>query len=229
MAITETWLQDHISDAQVEIPGYTSYRADRKKRRGGGCILYLHNDVVATKQFSYSDNSCSGTIVYCTSLHLLLVAVYRPPAAPDLTFDKLMAFVQEKMDLVSENTTTPDVYILGDFNLPLFDWELHRAPNNPPAKAYSVMSDFLDNNFLTQLVTEATRGENILDLVLTNRPQEASSIQVLDNRISDHKLVECTLAFNPIENVRPDVPELDPLSFRAVNYHKADLETEIRT
>ena len=224
MAITETWLQAHISDAQVEIPGYTSYRADRKKRRGGGCILYLHNDVVATKQFSYSDNSCSGTIVYCTSLHLLLVAVYRPPAAPDLTFDKLMAFVQEKMDLVSENTTTPDVYILGDFNLPLFDWELHRAPNNPPAKAYSVMSDFLDNNFLTQLVTEATRGENILDLVLTNRPQEASSIQVLDNRISDHKLVECTLVFNPIENVRPNVPELDPLSFRAVNYHKADFE-----
>lgn len=45
MCFTETWLIGHISDANVELPGFTIVRADRGtklsgKRKGGGLALY---------------------------------------------------------------------------------------------------------------------------------------------------------------------------------------------
>ena len=57
IAITESWLKSYITDAQVEISGYQVLRSDRPNRVGGGCILYVHNDLVVTESDNYEDMS----------------------------------------------------------------------------------------------------------------------------------------------------------------------------
>ena len=225
MAITETWLKDHISDAQIEITDYTSHRADRKQRRGGGCVIYLHNAVIATHHYSYSDKYNSMVLIYCESLHTIMAAVYRPPDSPDSTFRKTMDELQLQVDELSSRERTPDIYIMGDFNLPLFDWGDCTPPASTPNGAYLRTKEFIDHNFLTQIVTKPTRGNNVLDLILTNRPQDVATFATEPTKISDHKLVECTLVFNPIENDFQYTPNWDCLSFRAVNIHKADFDS----
>ena len=42
MCITETWLDDDISDSELFIPGYVTVRLDRS-RHGGGIIMYTLN------------------------------------------------------------------------------------------------------------------------------------------------------------------------------------------
>ena len=59
VGITETWLKSYISDAQISIPGYITVRADRELKIGGGCVLYINNDVPITKQFTWSDRQTS--------------------------------------------------------------------------------------------------------------------------------------------------------------------------
>ena len=39
VALCETWLKDHISDAQISIPDYEIIREDRVNRSRGGVIL----------------------------------------------------------------------------------------------------------------------------------------------------------------------------------------------
>ena len=43
IAVTETWLQDHIEDAQLNIECFNISRCDRGDRGGGGVLLYSHN------------------------------------------------------------------------------------------------------------------------------------------------------------------------------------------
>ena len=79
---------------------------------------------------------------------------------------------------------------------------------------------FIERNFLTQTVSEPTRGDNVLDLVFTNRTQDVLQVTTQVTKLSDHHLVECLLSFNPVNgSVAAPAPH-DPLSFRAVNYYK---------
>ena len=83
---------------------------------------------------------------------------------------------------------------------------------------------FIEVNFLSQMVNEPTRMNNVLDLVLTNCPRYILDVETEQTKLSDHKLVKCLLGFNPIfrKEVVPTV--VDQHSFRAVNYHKANME-----
>ncbi len=84
----------------------------------------------------------------------------------------------------------------------------------------------IETNFFTQLVTQPTRGNNTLDLVLTNSPRYVIEVRIDNTKISDHALVDCMLSFNPTAST--DAPSLphDPHSFRAINYHQADFEAK---
>ena len=42
LGVTETWLDDSISDGEVAITGYRMFRLDRKGKAGGGVCIYIH-------------------------------------------------------------------------------------------------------------------------------------------------------------------------------------------
>ena len=66
---------------------------------------------------------------------------------------------------------------LGDFNLP-------NITRGDVPKCYDAVSavfcDVVDDCFLQQMVFEPTRGENILDLILTHTPEFLMNINVCE-------------------------------------------------
>jgi len=83
--------------------------------------------------------------------------------------------------------------LMGDFNYPDIDWASHSV--SPSATSGS--SEFfklVEDQFLTQHVLSPTRGDAILDLILTTEPDLISNVSVIQNfGISDHNMVAFTL------------------------------------
>ena len=226
-AITESWLKPHITDAQVTVPDFQCLRADRDKRRGGGCILYVHNSLTFSENFSFDDGSNNLLTCFITSLNTFIAVVYRPPNSSTSGFRTLLDLLQSKLDEHTKDSRSPDIYILGDFNLPSIDWELCSVKpgttcESPEATAH--LLDFMGRNFLSQMVNKPTRENNTLDLIFTNKPQDVLNVTVEDTKLSEHRLVEALLGFNPTTRVQATNPSPDPLSFRAVDIHQADYD-----
>ena len=113
--------------------------------------------------------------MYVESLHTIFAVMYRPPDSPDSDFSNcIMDKLQEMINDHSKDDRHSDVYVIGDFNMPVFNWEESAASKNPPNGAYQRLMTFLKVNFLTQVVEEPTRGPNILDLILTSKSQRES-------------------------------------------------------
>ncbi|KAJ8031241.1 hypothetical protein HOLleu_27911 [Holothuria leucospilota] len=75
------------------------------------------------------------------------------------------------------------VVLLGDFNHRTISWDI-LAAGSEGAEFLSLTQDL----FLTQHVKAPTRGENILDLVLTTSPELVENLQVREP-FSDHNIV----------------------------------------
>ena len=223
MGITETWLKNYISDAQVSLPGYTVLRADRDVKVGGGCLLYVHEDIVITKQMAWSDRQTSLVTGYSDEQNLLLCCIYRPPDAEESSFKEAIGKLQDEIDSICQRSgEEPEMVILGDFNLPQMDWndtsdmKSGTKCNGPDQQ----ILELINQNFLEQIVKTPTRGHNILDLVLTNTPEYFVNVQTKDAPVSDHRLVECALAYNPLGSCTVEKAEEDP--FRKFKIHKVD-------
>ena len=58
IAVAESWLKPSIANAQVNIPDYNIFRADRELSKNGGVLLYIHEDIVIESSSSFDDNFC---------------------------------------------------------------------------------------------------------------------------------------------------------------------------
>jgi len=84
----------------------------------------------------------------------------------------------------------PNFILSGDFNLPHIDWALNTVKPNPQygKEINKKLTDIVNENDLTQVVREPTRGNNILDLMFTTNPRLISSIEVHPG-MSDHNVI----------------------------------------
>ena len=75
IAVTETWLNSSIRDAQIHIPGYISSRSDRNGR-GGGVLLYSHESFSLSDVNRFEDGVCE--VVFCrfNSNKLAVAVIY---------------------------------------------------------------------------------------------------------------------------------------------------------
>ena len=76
-------------------------------------------------------------------------------------------------------STSSNIILCGDFNVPNIDW-LNLSPTSSSPAAV-LLCDLIADNFLSQLVYTPTHGKNILDLVLTNCQHLLSQLEVVDN------------------------------------------------
>jgi hypothetical protein len=85
--------------------------------------------------------------------------------------------------------TNSNIIIAGDFNLPGWIWKTKNfKPNTPCPKNHHKFIDMLNDNGLAQMVEEPTRGENTLELVISNNPSCITRVHTLPG-ISDHDIV----------------------------------------
>ena len=91
---------------------------------------------------------------------------------------------------ISNNGRLPNIILSGDFNLPSIDWETNTVRDNPQygQAINSKLVEIANNNDLIQMVTEPTRGNNILDLLFTTNPALVEHIEIHPG-MSDHNIV----------------------------------------
>ncbi len=86
-----------------------------------------------------------------------------------------------------------DFAIIGDFNLPDFDW---KELTTTTLQHYEIFTNFLiDIDPITQIINRPTRDDKILDIVITNasyRFSESEVIHPLGN--SDHNIITFELS-----------------------------------
>ena len=134
---------------------------------------------------------------------LVFGIIYRPPNL-DRTNSKII------WEEISKASRYNKVCIVGDFNFRYINWR--QLTGNLES------DDFLEvvqDNFLHQFVTEPTRGDNILDLVLSNRENLINNVNIGDKLgSSDHNEIRFNINWRnkPIENLTV-VP-----NFRQANY-----------
>ena len=134
IGLTETWLSDDYTEAELSIENYTLFRGDsnrRKSRRGrfgGGVSLYLRNDIASTTEelVTFSNGAVELLAVYSESENLLIATIYRQP--DDTTNNRpssnrqLKPAIDTLQEAVMKLDQTPGIIIGGDFNLPHTSW-----------------------------------------------------------------------------------------------------------
>ena len=194
IVITETWLTNNVSDTEFTPPGYTTFRKDRnlnfyspgiyKQEGRGGVAVMVKNwlEPVACKL-----GEVQAEIIWIQispSIHhrWLIGGCYRPEEDEFQILNKLTTSISDVSD--------QNCLLLGDFNFRGIDWDT--LEGNQPRD--NLFLEILEDNMMSQLVTEPTRKENILDLVLTNYPNAIEKVEVMEPfSTSDHNTVSLKL------------------------------------
>ena len=207
VAVTETFLDDSIHDSHIVPPGYVVFRKDRN-RHGGGVLLLIRESLNASLQPDLDDQCELLWVSIPTKSSVILFGVfYRCPQAPLSVLEALRSSVSSA---VAQNHP---IVLCGDFNLPHINWDTISPSTGAPAT--SMLCEMVSDCFLTQLVSASTRKDSILDLVLTNTPDNIFSVVVCDNLPgTDHDAVRFNVAMVTCPNVTP--------SRYLYNYQKID-------
>ena len=107
--------------------------------------------------------------------------------------------------------------IVGDFNYPGIDWN-KRITNEPMGRRFL---DACEDNFPTQHVNFPTRGENVLDLLVSSDPDLVKNVQSsgkLSN--SDHLILKFDVVSSPTLR--------NPSVQRVPDFFKADFDAICR-
>lgn len=176
---------------------YTLYRHDRKDKRGGGVLVGVKSSL-SSSLVSRDDNlELTWVCVHNSSVKLVFGVCYRPPDSNPLFCDHL----RNSLTNVKDKFPEAPIFLFGDFNYPHINWSLlavaNQSPSNEPKQFLDLVLDFN----LHQTITTPTRGDNVLDLLLTNCPDDVSSVTVLPG-LSDHNLLHVALSM-PIKRRSP--------------------------
>ena len=224
--MSETWLKSYITDTQIHIPNYIPFRGDRSSRRRGGTLLYIHEDIAVSNISTYDDTICSAILCTIPTLSTVEINVYCPPGASLKSFSTLLQHIQYYIDPILKEKYH-DINIMGDFNFPNIDWlSLSCSPSlgHEQHESGLALLDFIQHNMLLQIVDQPTRGNNILDLFLTNNDRVIRNVEVAKTDLSDHDLVKVNLLYNMKAPVKPHVSSFESQSFRSIDLRKADFE-----
>ena len=111
----------------------------------------------------------SQYVIHCTCVHChgggrtIIGAFYRSQQTDE-------AYIETLRSSLQKIPAHDSIWLLGDFNLPDFDWTINRfqPSGRYPTQSKAMVAVALDYG-LQQLVDRPTRGENMLDLIFTNR------------------------------------------------------------
>ena len=153
--IMESWLHSYIDSAYISIPGCVLYRRDRLDREGSGVCASVTTGILCKRR-----TDLEHPVFECIWLWLrpnrlsrplsgiICGIVYFPEAQAPENRDRV-SYLIETLDSVSSAHPDCSVIICGDLNTLAF-------------------SDVLAHHNLKQIVGDPTRGNSILDLILTD-------------------------------------------------------------
>ena len=190
LAVSESWLNSTVTNAEIEIEGYKLTRLDRLNKTGGGVCVFTKAALKVKRLKDISGISELGFHQLWMQIQLnrlkslVFCVTYRPDYCP------VSCLVDDFMDNYSQALILgKPLMITGDLNCNLLE------PGCPEAVA---LLDFCKSVNLTQLIKEPTRvtetSSTLLDVIITpTNTNLVESSGVLPCHISDHYLVYATL------------------------------------
>ena len=179
VVVTESWLNE--SYAYFCLSGYRVVaRRDRSDgREGGGVIVFtLSDDVSVAHVHDSLELELAWCLIHSNVGPILLGAWYRPP---DLDASSVDVFEKEWQEFSADVVGS---ILVGDFNVHNIRWLTFSSSNT--AAGTRLWTFAVDHGF-TQLVTEPTRNEYLLDLVLSDFASGVKT-KVLP-KVADHNAV----------------------------------------
>ncbi|XP_071480876.1 uncharacterized protein [Diadema antillarum] len=199
---TESWLQgikpgldpgkDAIKNSEVFPSSYQIYRNDRDGC-GGGVFIGVQQEVMCSEL----PNAVTECEINWTKIQLPRSAeayfgVFYMPHRSLLDVKRLDESLKKFQG--KENKT---IVIAGDFNCPDIDWQtLTLRHNAQDREVQQALIDLSLEHGLVQIHNQATRYDNILDIVLTNNPTQVKSSYSIPG-ISDHAMVVTDFDMKP--------------------------------
>ena len=179
IATTESWLNETIDSDFFSMVGYSFFRDDRLSRTGGGVCMWCHNSLYPESVRSDKLNLVEHLVVYLKKINTYVILVYIPPnlnVSQRLAIDNCITDVLDKCLLLKPDC---EFIICGDFN----NFDIRNL----------VISYSLQNK-----VCSPTRGDSLLDVILTSerlsdRYSQATDLSTLSS--SDHN---CLLLHSPV-------------------------------
>ena len=164
-------------------------------KRSGGVFILVRNSLICTEQPQFQTNcEILWVKVEITGNRPLFIGAYYRRVEDDL--ESLREF-QDSVSRVREHSD--NVWVLGDFNLPKLSWPENSPEMKPDCSYKQVYEYFLstiaDYN-LTQVVTEPTRQDNVLDLFLTTNPTLINKVNCSPG-LGDHDIVSAEAMLKP--------------------------------
>lgn len=172
VGIKETWFNSSIPESEYNLVGFHKpVRQDRKDTsdgRGGGVLLYISNDLEFEQIFppdaELFTNSVWAEIKQKNGRNVNIGLVYRSPNSCQDNDAMLCSTLR--------NLSHKDLIVFGDFNYPGVNWQ----SLDTQGKQASEFLDAVMDGYLTQHVNFPTRGENVLDLILSSDENMVSNM-----------------------------------------------------
>ena len=181
IGITESWATPDISDAEIGMTGYVMFRKDRIGRRGGGIILYIKESIQAYEIKLEKEAECEEAVwcnIVTRNSTLTVGLVYRSP--------NISTYENEKIQNAIKEVSKRDCIIMGGFNHGRIQWKYVQSTGIEDQKFFNLVQ----NSFLTQHVLEPTRGENVLDIVLSSQKECIDNVMICEPLgCSDHNQI----------------------------------------
>ena len=181
ISITETWIDDTISNAELKIDGYNILRQDRS-RSGGGVCAYIREDLAfnpRTDLFNEHVEAIWFEILLPKCKPIVVGTCYRPPKDKDFLehFESIMSLIRTDCEQI----------ILGDFNICF----LHKQSGL--FKRYLDVLTFFN---CCQLIADPTRitdtSSTLLDHIVCNNTEKICQSGTINIGLSDHSIIYCT-------------------------------------
>ena len=191
VVVTESWLNDSIPSTAINIgQSFNIFRKDRLMP-GGGVLVYVHNDLPTKRLVNVEVNDKEVLWLLHTPHRtprpfscLITVGLYFPPGKSASEGKELNDYITDNLDNLLKEKPSAGIMITGDFN--------HLNPRQ------------LCQRFgLRRIVKAPTRGQNILDQILTNMHHLYNDAQHLPPLgRSDHQCITLT----PLQQRPPAKP-----------------------
>ena len=188
-------------------------------------MLYSLTSLSVSVSETFDDSICQGIISVFPSAKLCVAVAYRPPDASAASFSKMMDCFAHVIEDCKPSDY--DLFVSGDFNLPQIDWETYQIRSGGTSESNSAakcLLNFMSTHLLSQMVTEPTRGDSILDLIMCNDDRLISDVSCEDTELSDHAMVKALMSFNPGTWEKAQSSYLGEMSFRSLDFNRADYD-----
>ena len=212
----ESHLDSSFSNSEIFPSQYVVIRKDRCIG-GGGVFLALKNYLTVVEEPSFNGNAEMVWVKLCLNKYkpIYVCSIYRPPGNSIEPLYEL----NDILTSIHECSNSPAILLAGDLNLPDLKFEdgICYTSHNP-TYGYEINSFFvamMNDYGFEQFVTQPTREDHLLDLVLSTDPEIIENVQVVPG-ISDHEAITCQLVL-PM-----DKPTSNSLR-KVYQYHRADV------